>query len=614
MTRPLRVFLCHASQDKPAVRKLHRYLKQHGIEPWLDQEDLLPGENWEVEIPRALNASDVILVCLSKNSVNKEGYVQKEISFALDKALEKPDGTIFIIPAKLEECDVPKRLNRFQWVDLFRPDSNKRLLLGLNKRALDLGSDVSPVILEDTRQRKPSATKSVADSAQLDRDAAEKAEKAAQAKLEQEAAERAEIARLAQEAKERLEREEAEKVARAKLEKEAAEQAEAARVAKETKERSEHEAADAARIAREKTEREEKEKLERETAEQAKAQLPVGRVSNPTITRGEEIGQAASLTYKVKPPKQENRKILLGGAGLLLFAILAFAAWKMSQLPASPEVTQIPSVTNTLFVAPPTLTKTPIPATSTATTVPTPTLGIGSTMIGEKGETLVYVPEGEFTMGDGASNAPIHTVYLDAFWIDQTEVTNKQYKACVDAGTCEPPSDTSSYKHPNYYGNPEFDNYPVLYVNWDKANRYCEVWAGGDLSTEAQWEKAARGTDARTYPWGEDISCDKANYYSGSYCVGDTTEVGAYPSGASIYGAYDMAGNVWEWVNDWYGETYYQDSSSSNNPAGPESGQDRVLRGGSWDYLVSSVRSALRAGLDPTVAGISFGFRCSRSP
>ena len=84
---------------------------------------------------------------------------------------------------------------------------------------------------------------------------------------------------------------------------------------------------------------------------------------------------------------------------------------------------------------------------------------------------------------------PVHTVYLDAFWIDQTEVTNKQYQACVDAGTCEPPSSTSSTTHPSYYGNPEFDNYPVIYVNWDKANRYCEVWAGGDLPTEANGKK-----------------------------------------------------------------------------------------------------------------------------
>jgi len=153
MSRPLRVFLCHASQDKPAVWKLHRYLKQHGVQPWLDQEDLLPGQNWEVEIPKALFSSDVILVCLSKNSVDKEGYVQKEISFALDKALEKPEGTIFIIPVKLEECDIPPRLGRYQWVDLSRTDGRKRVLLSLNKRATELDSDVTSIYLEDKRQR-----------------------------------------------------------------------------------------------------------------------------------------------------------------------------------------------------------------------------------------------------------------------------------------------------------------------------------------------------------------------------------------------------------------------------------------------------------------------------
>ncbi len=117
----------------------------------------------------------------------------------------------------------------------------------------------------------------------------------------------------------------------------------------------------------------------------------------------------------------------------------------------------------------------------------------------------MYVPAGEFTMGSDngeGDEKPVHTVYLDAFWIDQTEVTNKQYQACVDAGTCEPPSDASSSTHPSYYENPEFDNYPVIYVNWDKANRYCEVWAGGDLPTEAQWEKAARGTNGIFIPGG----------------------------------------------------------------------------------------------------------------
>lgn len=256
--RPLRVFLCHASQDKPAVRKLHRYLKQHGIEPWLDELDLLPGENWEVEIPNALNASDVILVCLSKNSINKEGYVQKEISFALDKALEKPEGTIFIIPAKLEDCEVPKRLNRYQWVDLFRPDSNKRLLLGLNKRALSLGSDVSPVVLEDTRQRKTAPKP-------LDQDVLEKAKRMAQEKSEREAAERIQRVKDELEAQEKIDREISENTAREKLKHETAEQAEIARLAQIAKERSERETAE--RVAREKLESARKAALEKEKRE-----------------------------------------------------------------------------------------------------------------------------------------------------------------------------------------------------------------------------------------------------------------------------------------------------------------------------------------------------------
>ena len=259
--RPLRVFLCHASQDKPAVRRLHRYLKQHGIEPWLDEIDLLPGENWEVEIPRAIDVSDVILVCLSKNSINKEGYVQKEISFALDKALEKPEGTIFIIPAKFEDCEVPKRLNRYQWVDLFRPDSNKRLILGLNKRALSLGSDVSPVMLEETRKAKPisqpvvsadrdavehikanlektqrESTERLSQEAK-DKSELEAAEKIAREKAEREAKEKIEREVAEKVAREKMEREEAEKAAQAKLEQEAAEQAEIARLAKERSER-----------------------------------------------------------------------------------------------------------------------------------------------------------------------------------------------------------------------------------------------------------------------------------------------------------------------------------------------------------------------------------------
>jgi hypothetical protein len=138
--RPLRVFLCHASADKPAVRGLYTRLVSDGVDAWLDQEKLIPGQNWQVEIPKAVKNSDVVIVCISGKSVNKEGYVQKEIKFALDIADEKPEGTIFIIPARLEDCDTPDRLSMYHWVDLFSKDGYERLLRALTSRAEQIGA------------------------------------------------------------------------------------------------------------------------------------------------------------------------------------------------------------------------------------------------------------------------------------------------------------------------------------------------------------------------------------------------------------------------------------------------------------------------------------------
>jgi formylglycine-generating enzyme required for sulfatase activity len=165
------------------------------------------------------------------------------------------------------------------------------------------------------------------------------------------------------------------------------------------------------------------------------------------------------------------------------------------------------------------------------------------------GMTLVCVPVGEFNMGsdnDDSDEKPVHQVTLDAYWIDQSEVTNAMYQQCVDAGVCRTPYYSSSSTCTNYYGASQFADYPVIHVSWEDAVTYCQ-WARRKLPTEAQWEKAARGTDGRTYPWGAGIDASKANYNSN---IGDTSAVGSYPAGASPYGAYDMAGNVWEWVAD----------------------------------------------------------------
>jgi formylglycine-generating enzyme required for sulfatase activity len=144
-SRSLRIFLCHSSTDKPAVRELYQHLRADGFAPWLDEEDLLPGQDWQREIPKAVRNSDVVIVCLSRGSINKAGYVQKEIKFALDVADEQPEDTIFLIPLTLEECDVPERLNRWQWVNLFSPNGYARLIRALQIRAASLGLSASPI-------------------------------------------------------------------------------------------------------------------------------------------------------------------------------------------------------------------------------------------------------------------------------------------------------------------------------------------------------------------------------------------------------------------------------------------------------------------------------------
>jgi formylglycine-generating enzyme required for sulfatase activity len=236
---------------------------------------------------------------------------------------------------------------------------------------------------------------------------------------------------------------------------------------------------------------------------------------------------------------------------------------------------------------------------------------------------MTLIPAGTFEMGcDSTHNGGyscsgddfLHTVSLDAYLIDKYEVTNAQYAQCVTAGSCRAPVSNNSYTHSPYYGNAAYANHPVIWVEWNQASAYC-AWAGKRLATEAEWEKAARGSsDTRAYPWGDTVpTCALANFWPSSACVGDTSAVGSYPSGASPYGVMDMAGNVWEWVNDWYGETYYSQSPESN-PPGPSSGDTRVLRGGAWYNLEVNVRSAYRLRNNPDDTSSNIGFRCSRSP
>lgn len=247
------------------------------------------------------------------------------------------------------------------------------------------------------------------------------------------------------------------------------------------------------------------------------------------------------------------------------------------------------------------------------TAIVTPSSGFSTVITDNTGTEMLLVPSGEFTMGSTRGNPdekPVHQVYLDTYYIDKYLVTNALYSVCVQAGKCQSPKYINSATHPSYYGNSQFNNYPVIDVDWNMANTYCE-WRGARLPTEAEWEKAARGTDGRTYPWGEGLDCSKTNY---SVCVGDTTPVDHYPDSQSVYGVYDMAGNVWEWIADWYDANYYATiGENSNNPQGPSKGQYRVLRGGSWLSPQTNIRSASRYSYVPSTILQTVGFRCARS-
>lgn len=500
--RQLRVFLCHASQDKPAVRELYNALNSEGwIDPWLDKAKILPGQDWEIVIEKAVDDSDVVLVCLSGQSVSKEGYVQREIRYAYDLALEKPDETIFLIPLRLDDCSVPRKLKSLHWVDYFgveKENAYSDLLKALKLR------HEQKIVLEENLPH-----------------------------------------------------------------------------------------------------------------EETKKDTPESRLENRFTQKKPftKILDPASLNLP-KPssiPKQsEYRRYGLIGIFILLFI---FGGLGLNSLfNKLPEVTSTPTTqiltetsklpTETLAPFTPTLTE-----TSTPSPTPTTVLGIGSTSRSLKDDmVLVYVPAGEFIMGsaDGDDDElPVSTIYLDAFWIDQTEITNALYVKCVEANQCDPPVKTKSFTRPFYFDSLEFNNNPVIYVDWFMANMYCS-WVGRRLPTEAEWEKSARGTNGSKYPWGNVSPKNSLLNYEGR--VGDTKKVGSYPDGKSMYGVLDMAGNVWEWVSSLYQPyPYLRDDGREDL----NSSDMRVVRGGSWSDSVYSARTANRSSYGPTANGDFLGFRCA---
>lgn len=711
--RPLKVFLCHASQDKPKVRELYRTLRRRGMQPWLDAEDLIPGQNWEVEIPKALYSSDAIIICLSPNSVDKEGYVQKEVKFALDKALEMPEGRIFLIPAKLEECDLPYKLRQYQAVNLFEKDGYTKLMKALKLRASELklaavelpgaGEITSEIekIVEEKKEKEEqrsssenrileaavekqvsvgvptslfvwikrpesksliSVVSSIDEDVVLDKDNvkskgleiefpvengrvlparislrlfAHEFTPSIQQKqifvppegdsevctfiitpnragklllnlevikdqvsiatksirttaIEAENKERGSMAIVSipiivfVHGKSKVKKSPSESTsvnikgnvqgnifigdhnqvafkyedADEKARKETEEKARLEAEEHLRQDRLELEAAEKA--VREKVKRDSAEKTRRERAERRAAQIATLR----------EIFSKSFNSLKIA---HTNAKPLLRFGCILgiIFALVWAGSWTISKFFHWPVKTD------------------------------------------SKGISMVFVSAGEFMMGDDESfsnERPAHKVYLDAFYVDRYEVTNAHYRECVVANKCEMPfqplpNETSMY-----------DAYPVVNVDWNMAEKYCE-WRGARLPTEAEWEKAARGVDGFTYPWGEDMKVEYVNYNN----VG-TKPVRSYPNNKSPYGVYDMAGNVAEWVFDWYSLEYYRFVLDNGvlNPKGPQVSPfnsshnyyGRVLRGGSWRSNSLQLTTTYRSRLDPAAYADDLGFRC----
>ena len=331
-----------------------------------------------------------------------------------------------------------------------------------------------------------------------------------------------------------------------------------------------------------------------------------------------------SSTRSTLPPLTVRAALLLVAAALALGGCLPGAPWEPTPAPsATPE----PTAT----ALPPTITPTQPPPT--ATVEPTR----ANSRISEKDlMEQILIPAGEFLMGSKDKDAqiyyegngvaypevPQHTLYLPDYWIDKYEVTNGQYAACVAAGTCKPPYLMGLYYQEKYYDDPAYSNYPVVHVDWWMASDYC-AWAGRRLPTEAEWEKAARGTDGRRYPWGNDkITSDKANFcdkdcprahanpaFNDGYPM--TAPVGSFPAGASAYGVLDMAGNVWEWTSTIPNPYPY---NANDGREDQQITAQRIWRGGTWTNGEWWIRATMRYRSVQKYWFYSLGFRCASSP
>jgi formylglycine-generating enzyme required for sulfatase activity/uncharacterized caspase-like protein len=502
------------------------------------------------------------------------------------------------------------------------------------------------------------AEKEVAEKARLDLEAQEK-QKIALEQAEREITERA--------VREKERDEAAEKVAREKAEKEAAEkaglEAHEETSVNDAKEKTEDAATEDNAVEDVSREIIEEEPVERSASDDTEQLSATGETQGPTelqapeifmdedaeqeaatenrsTTQNELINEKPVLLKNTRTSTIAGKKIIKNGfVGILaLFVVFVAVIVVVSSLNNAPRENFVPTnivptsrpVEPTQPVNLPKPTERPTNTPKVEPAAQETNVSIDTTLstriTDAAGAQMVLVPAGNFIMGSDngdANERPAHTVHLNDYYIDKYEVTIGAYKACVTAKTCSPPQSTKFRAGDDpadwydYYD--VYSDQPVIFVDWGMATTFCE-WRGARLPTEAEWEKAARGTDGNTYPWGDGIDRTFANIgasAAGGIGPGNMMEmpkaVGSFESGKSPYGAYDMVGNVWEWVADWYGASYYTTLGKDvSNPKGPEAGVYHVVKGGS--YLSSNyfARSAVRVNRGPAFAWEDIGFRCAR--
>jgi len=365
--------------------------------------------------------------------------------------------------------------------------------------------------------------------------------------------------------------------------------------------------------------------LERPAGRPAPAVSPLRRAGPEPAAPPAYASRAAGRIRRRMEPR--TMLALIAGAVVLL-ALAGFLL--LANLPRENEV-EGPGATATLqsavIAALTQLAPTPS-ATPEPTIPPTPE---PEPFITSTGSRMIYIPGGTFQIGNDASEEndekPARVVQIDAYYIDETEVTNAAYAQCVAAEACPRPDRAGATYHPVYYGDPAYDDYPVINVSWYDAAAFCE-WRGARLPSEAEWEFAASFDPVEgvkyLYPWGDsfdgrrlnfcDVNCsrqgDGAEWDDG---FNDTAPVGSYPDGRSPSGVYDLLGNVMEWVGDWYAFRAYQEIADVN-PRGPVDGEFKSLRGGSWLSPPDELSVSARGNFEPTVSQANLGFRCAMPP